>query len=446
MARGETEVNQMKVKAKRILAVAVFVVLLGGGIGYVTGVLPPWRTASDSKAKAPESPLRIEGWRTAAFGETGVEGHRDFRLQNQANKALTIQLISADCECARVSACLAPDDWKKLDAKEFLKRADEPTLDWKTLKSGGESLVVPPVANGLIRVKWKALKVGSSSIGISLSVEDGQQAISQRFEVPVKFIEPVILCAESDLKEREADVGHLKRGAEQTAKLLCYSTTRKKFTIAPVQAGGDPCIQCGAPQLLTQEEVQALPKAPDGDPVLSAYRVKITVKERTNGKQLDIGPFYQVITFTTDVSSDLKVNAAVKGTVDGEIGLADAEGKDFVDLGLVIPSKPQPVTFTLRSRDPEMQLTLDEKRTVDFLQVELPDGKEGKLDGNERKWQVRAMLRTDTMFRGPIPNPNSAGYTTAVDCSVVFLLSRSGKTDSPPRRLLIPVRGTVRVY
>jgi hypothetical protein len=341
---------------------------------------------------------------------------------------------------------MAPDEWKTLDSPAFLKRAGETTLAWKPLKSGGESFEIPPQAHGLIRVTWKAIKVGRSSIGIGLRVDDGENKIAQRFEVPVDFIRPVWLCKEGDYYMNEIDVGRLNAGEERTAKFLCCSTTREKFTITPAPPINDPCILYGTPQPLTGKEIQALPKAPNGDPVLFAYRVTITLRERAGDKRLDIGPFHRAIVYKSDVSADLKVDGFVNGTIAGEVTLVDAEGKDFVDLGLVLPTEPKPVTFTLQARDPQLQLTVDEERTVDFLKVEQLDGKEGKPSGNGKTWQVRIKFRTDSLFRGPVPNPNHAGYTTAAQCSVVFNVSRPGTASAPARRLFVPMRGTVRGY
>ena len=111
--------------AKWILAVIIALLLLGGGIGYVTGVLPAWWRAADSKPQAPPSPLHIEEQKTPAFGESGVESHRDLRFQNEANKPLTVRLLSSDCECASVQVCMAPDEWKEMLCVETSNVADK---------------------------------------------------------------------------------------------------------------------------------------------------------------------------------------------------------------------------------------------------------------------------------------------------------------------------------
>ncbi len=432
-------------KARWIIAALLALLLLGGGIGYVTGVLPVWRS-SDSQAQGPKSPLLIEEQKDQALGESGVESHRDLRFQNQANKPLTIHLLSTDCECASVRISVAPDEWKELDSPAFLKRADEPALAWQTLKRGGESFTIPPLSHGLIRVTWKAFRVGTSKIGITLQVEDGESNLAQRFTVPVNFVDSVWFCAEGKIDVKTIDLGHLKPGAEGTAKFLCCSTTRKRFSLYPAPPSDDPCIVYGTPQPLTREEVQALPRIEGADPVISGYRVTIKVRERAGGKRLDIGPFHRAIVYKSDVYPNQKVNTFVDGTVEGEVGLAASEGKDYVDLGLIIPTAPKPVTFTLESHDPQLRLKLDEQRSVDFLNVELLDGEEGKPAGKGKKWRVRVAFRTDSLFSGPIPNPNNTPYVTAGQCSVVFFVTRPGTTASPPLRLFVPVRGTVRGY
>jgi hypothetical protein len=93
---------------------------------------------------------------------------------------------------------------------------------------------------------------------------------------------------------------------------------------------------------------------------------------------------------------------------------------------------------------------VDEEATLSFLRVELLDGQEGKATGSGKTWRVRLRFRTDSLFRGDFPNPGRQDYNAAVLCCVVFRVSEAESgavADSlTARRLLVPVRGTVKSF
>ena len=76
-------------------------------------------------------------------------------------------------------------------------------------------------------------------------------------------------------------VGTLLAGDVKTINLLCWSFTRPAFTVKP-EPPDDPCLTCGEPQKLSEDDCKkvtdtnAIPS-----PILSAYRVPVTVRERT---------------------------------------------------------------------------------------------------------------------------------------------------------------------
>jgi hypothetical protein len=183
-----------------------------------------------------------------------------------------------------------------------------------------------------------------------------------------------------------------------------------------------------------------------GKTVLSGFRVDVKVHERVKDSQLDLGPFRRHVVWNTDVAPGHQVIGIVSGIVLGEVQLAQTD-KTFVDLGNISPDKPTPITFKLESTDPQIELTLDEKHTLDLLSVELIAGKSGKEAENKKTWQVRVLFNKDLGYHGRFPIQTRAGYDTDVACSVVFQLSRkapAGNSSSVPvRRLYVPVRGVV---
>ncbi len=425
-------------KKKRIIALLLVLVVVGISVGFATGVLPAWRGSS--------SPLLIEELNDPATAESGVKGHCDLRFRNLSTKPLSLRLERTDCECAHVEVCVTPDEWKGLDSQSFLERATEPTLPWQKLEQGGQPFSVPPRSHGMIRVTWRAFRLGKSAIGIDLRVNDGEKEVSQKVQTPVNFVEPVLICSEDDPKATEIDVGRLKAGEERTANFVCYSTTRDEFALTPAPPSKDSCVLYGTPQPLTSEELQALAQKSGAAQVRAGFRVKVTVREQADGHRLDIGPFHRRIVYKTDVYSEHQVTAFVNGTVEGEVMLMDSEGNDYLDFGMIIPNDPKLVTFTLESGDAQLQLSVDEEQTIPFLKIEMLDGKTGKPVEKGKRWRVRAVFRTDALFRGEFPNPTRPGYDSADLCSIVFLVSRPGKAASLQRRLFIPVRGNVRIY
>jgi hypothetical protein len=295
---------------------------------------------------------------------------------------------------------------------------------------------------GLLRVKWKTPTVGEHIFWADLLVQNGQEQGKQRLSVPVHFVEPVRIRAEDEPNRTELNVGPLNAGEERTAHFLCFSLTRAEFTITPASPGDDSCLNYGSPQALSPEELRALSDKLRCT-VRSGYRVAVQVREQAGDVRLDLGPFRRPVTWASNVFAGHEVATHISGTVLGEVVLAGSPSKSFIDLGTISPTSPKPLTFTLESHDPKAQLSLDEEKTLNFLEVELLDGKEGKAGTRGKSWQIRVQFRPDSLFRGPIPNADRSGYDTAITCSLVFFVSRPGSENQRPRRLFVPVQGTV---
>jgi hypothetical protein len=418
------------------------ILALGAGIGLATTFMPARKVATPSKPREPVALLRIEDNKTIATAESGVESQRDTWFANPSDQPVATRLDMTDCQCAHVLLCVAPNEWKERDAPELLKRAADPALKWQPLEPKGEAVTVPPRTVGLLRVKWKTPTVGEHIFWADLLVENGQDQGKQRLNVPVHFVEPVRIRAEDEPNRAELDVGQIKVGEERTAHFVCFSLTREKFTITPASPGDDPCVNYGSPQALSPEELQSLSENLRGT-VRSGYRVAVQVREQAGDIRLDLGPFRRQVTWATDVFPGHEVATHICGTVLGEVVLAGSPSKSLIDLGTISPASPKPLTFTLESHDPQVQLSLDEEKTLHFLQVDLLDGKEGKATDHGKSWQIRVQFRPDSLFRGPIPNADRAGYDTAIACSLVFSISRPGSENQRPRRLFVPVQGMV---
>ena len=435
--------------AKRVLILLVTLLVLGAGVACAIAVLRARRPSANSIGHVAVPTLRIEENTDPVKAESEVEGRRDLRFENRADKPVTARLLATDCECAHILIGIAPETWHELSTEELHKRADDPALAWHTLQPLGKELMLPPRSQGLLRMTWKTKSVGDHVFWADLLLAEADERGRRRIEVPVQLIEAVRLGPEDNPSGKEIDVGRFDSGEERTARFLGYSLTCDKFTLAPAPAVDDPCLVYGSPQPLSREELRTLSEK-IGTSVRSGYRLAVTVREREGDRRLDIGPFHRRVVWKGDAFPDHRVGCHINGTVRGEVSLASPEDKSFVDLGLIAPAAPQPVEFTLHSRDPRMRLAVDEERSLSFLRAELLDGEDGKTVKDGKTWRVRVVFRTDSLFRGVFPNAERPGFDSSAVCSIVFRISHAGTAGAPAeqseRRLLIPVRGTVKSF
>jgi hypothetical protein len=311
-------------------------------------------------------------------------------------------------------------------------------LTWETLEQDGKGVSIPPHAGGLVRLKWKGDKPGDQLFWANLWVDEGAKTEYERFQVFIHFVEAIRIAPEGAPGKAQTYIGRLYTGEERTARFLCTSDTRAKFTLTPAPPKEHPCFTYGTPEPLSKEELKSLSDA-SGKPILAGYRVTVTVHEHVGKTHLDMGPFRRKVAWKTDLAPDHEISSHIDGVVRGEVRLVTAEGEPYLDLGTF---SANPLDFVLEGDEPQLQLTWDEAQTLDFLKVELLDGKDGQPAGSGKSWRVRAVFKTDSIFRGRFPDPDRPGYDNEA-CVIAFLVSRPGQETKSARRLFIPVRGNV---
>jgi hypothetical protein len=438
-----------RMSKRRVVTFALLLLALGSLAAGATLIFPKWRLFHDPQRDNPLAAFVVQVNDEVVRAEAGLEGHRDLAFENQANNPFTVFLDRMDCECAHLLLCLAPQAWQNLDAATIVSRSEDKALDWQSLEPGSKGFNVPPHARGLLRLTWNTPVAGKHKLGASLLLDNGTLRELRRVEAPVQLLEIVSLRAEDDPKTRGVEVGFLKPGEERKARFVCFSQTRDHFSVKPAATNTDPCVIYGTPIPLSGEELRPLSEK-TGINVLSGYRVAVTIREKADNARLDLGPFRRKIIWKTDVFSGHQVSAEVEGTVQGEVSLKVPEDMSFVDLGTFLPTDDKSWTFTLSSEDSQLRLTLDSDKSLNFLNVELLDGAEGKPADSGKSWRVRIKFRSESFFRGSFPNADRAGYDSAVLCSVVFVLSHpdtaSPAKDAAKRRLYVPIRGNVRSF
>jgi hypothetical protein len=264
-----------------------------------------------------------------------------------------------------------------------------------------------------------------------------------RLEVPVSFVLPVIVRASTDLNDVVSYVGKLDRGDSGKVMFLIFSHTRDHFKLTPAPPREDPCIVYGEPSGFTKEMLERLTQDEKigGRPVKCGYSVEVTMHEHVGDRQLDLGAFRRLVAWKCDVVSE-PLTAQIRGIVLGEVSLANPGKYPGINLGTVHPERPVEHRVTLDTDNPGVQLTLDKKNTVDFLDVKVVEDKDDNLKVEGRKsWTVSVTFKKDCGFRGQFPDPPQLEHR---NCAVVFLVTHKGvQRKETERRIRIPVRGTV---
>jgi hypothetical protein len=436
-------------RTKRLLLATVAVLALAAGVGIATFGFPSRQRETRLSSLESKAALEIEENPLPLTAEAETAGFHDFRFHSRRDASVRIGVELKACQCASVLIWVAPGGWKALEAQEFHRRAAASAPTWTTLEQDGDGFAIPPDGAGLLRLMWKQTKHGDALFWAALWVDDGEDRKHQQIEVPLHFVEPVVVRAADHPLNTEVEVGSLGAGEERTARFVCFSTTREKFAVTPANRpadGAHPCFASSAAQPLSAAELKTLSEKL-GKTVRSGYRLSVTVAERSGDTRLDFGPFHHPMSWTSDIGPGHQVSSYVNGTVQGEVKLAHANGKPIVDLGAISPGAPRAVVFTLESSDPQLQLTVDEDKTLEFLKVELLDGPTGKPADNRKNWQVRVVFRSGSLFRGKFPNRERPGYDSPVRCALVFRITREENgavpAGQPARRLFVPVRGSV---
>jgi hypothetical protein len=432
--------------AKQLVIVILAVVLIAVAFAAKQVFLSGHGT-TDDKPPPPtdKSPLIIVSDASGPrYEEAFTAGHHAFRFRNKRTEPVHVGINWKNCKCAGVEICLAPDGWKLLDEAELAKRVEDSSLDWQELQKDGSGFTIPPEAIGWIRIGWRGDKgIGDQQFSADLWLFDPESGIGHNLSVPVSFVEAVRVRAEDNDTMPDAFAGRMNAGEHATVKFLFFSSTRKQFTLQPDTTRKDPLLMYGEATPLSKEDLEKYAKMHERR-YLCAYRCSVTVHEQAGGAQLDIGPFHRRVAWKSDATK-MPIESHINGVVLGEVVVVSGEkGDPRVDMGAINPRRPAPFDFVLESDNPQVELTLDKERTVDFLKVETPDGPAGKViapGSPRRSWTVTISFDPQSEFRGMFPDKERTGYEST---GVVFKITHAGVKGGQERRIKVLVRGQVR--
>ena len=436
---------------KSLVPLAVLVVALVG-VAVVATFTPQFiGSARSEKANEPtrrtESPIRFAQTVADAnrIGGPVCELYRTYHyafwFENTASTPVQLGVRNTSCYCAKVEVGTLPKEWKdKLAAKQAARTAayfqQQTPLNlvgpvaWERELAGGTSdvdvqwlsikdktagihraVTIPAEAVGWIRLVWTGETAAPVRLLAEVWTEDEEAGAIETLEVQVVFTPPF------RVEPGTLDVGILD--ADRTTgrgDVTCWSHTRPVFSLE-VDAGSDSFVTCGKPVLLTEKERLKLAvelKTPFG---ICGYRVPVTVIERADGRQLDMGPFTRTIVLKPEGGDPFPVE--VTGVVRSELKVGASE-RDGVVLGLFPPAKGTRKTVPLSTERMDLELEVD--KAPDFLRVELSAPTKGTA---AKTWNL-----TVTVPPGALNGP------TAPECAL-YLRTK----DQIPRRMRVPVSG-----
>ncbi len=363
--------------------------------------------------------------------ELGVPGHHDFWFRNDESQAVQVGLKQMSCKCSQVELALATD------ASPAGSPAPQPgpSADWKKLEEGDKGVSVPAGAGGWVRVRWTGNELGPQRLGVALWSGNPQTGPEDRLEVSVIFLEAVSLDA------REKDIGRVSPGDPQKeVDFFLWSSTRQSFQVEPQpvkdrEGKPDRFVTVGAPVPLTPEERQAISKR-ISLPVQCGYTVRVSVRERTDDAQIDLGPLLRQVDLKLKLGPGANgaepaeaeaLRVRVGGWVPGEVTVGSEKDQGRILLGIFRADYGINRPVRLEAQQPNLQLTLEKDKIPEYLDVKLTEEKSGP----RKVWRLDVRVPPNRVV-GQFPREDDPRYRD----SAVYLKTQAG------RRIRIPVGGT----
>lgn len=378
--------------------------------------------------------------------EFGQGAHFDFWFTNDNDEEVRVGLNEKNCTCSNVKLFIAADGWRKQLAATAGQRhglmshivlpavvtagADAGAfheLRMSQPPQKGEGVVVPARAAGLVRLSWEGRRGTAAVQGQPLNAELWTQTpgtVGVRLLIAALLVDPIHVDTTS------VSVNEMGPGDAKTATVHCWSSSRPHFDVEIRSVTDNPLVVChkeplteaDALELARAERQRARVKREPPRPVLSGWRIAVTVHESSkDGKRrLDEGPFtHTLILAPVGIRTEHR-EVAVHGVVRGDVIV---EGGGVVKLEPFAARVGTSRQVVLTSEGPDLSLKLDDSHPPpSFLKVKL--AKEGA-----GSWRL-------TLEIGP--NAVSGSFPRAGRDSAIYL-KIEGKDG---RRMRIPVTGT----
>jgi hypothetical protein len=425
-----------------VLPLLIFVVMVGG-ITWVVQYLPSKGPKTTSKAGGPKKPAAVEFRETQAVWdpknpeavaelEYRTNGQYDFPFKNVADGPAELGLLRANCTCSRVEYCLLPAE----EFAAYQKRRQAVGPPYKGVEPGGKfhdmpksettGIEVPAGYGGVVRLHWEGRKSEREALRLTAdfwSQPKGtptERSYEPRLFAAVAYVPPVLHFPETN----QVPLLLTYRDAVSTEFFL-WSATRDKLDLTVKERPPDPCFVCVTTPLDKADCVtlqNSLVKAGIDTKVRCGFRLRVTVHETKDGKQMDMGPFRQRLGVHLAGEAQEYYGPTVVGAVRGDVLVGAAEDQGKVNLQSF--SGPAGVRKKVRiwsDKGVELELVRHEPA---FLQVKLEKDMENATD-SRTPWWLTVGVRGGA-FSGPLPQ----------DCAIVLRT-----LTTPPRQVNIPVLG-----
>lgn len=452
-------------KALQNLLTLVLVVGLVFGVAYVwqkyfVGKTDPAQAPTTATAGmvgnvlALSFPDPIAEW-PGVSGQTeiGTTGHYDFWFSNPHASPMKLGVEHQSCKCSKLEVASFPSDKREryhrwqvasgagqiLEGQRGLLPLLAQTLagdtvardrldariDWQVVhmedrSKQGATVMIEPQTVGIVRVSWEPKKVGDERLAATLWAQ-AQPATSvlrgyQRLEVPVTNVHAFIIDPQRLLVE------DLNAGEKKRLGFACWSATRAAFDLSAVvldrDKKPDPCFRCIWHELSDDERDQLAARTKTR--ALFGYQVTVEISERTENKQLDLGPLRRQVTLHSDPGIEPN-GPLLEGQVRGEVSVGTGEERDIVKLGSFPANQGTKKELPLTTEGVEL-LTNTIHREPEYLKVELIKD----ADGGGATWTLKVEVP---------PNVAAGPVSGQIEIDVK-------KAAGPARRVRIPVGGT----
>lgn len=373
--------------------------------------------------------------------EKGVLGHFDFPFQNPTDQTAELGFLLSTCGCLGIEVALVPAaEWAPYEEairNDPLKAKAGAAWDWRKLEvHDTQGIVVPPGANGFIRVSWRGRKEHGDGLNIqpTLWIQPQGNMKERAFE---QLIVPVVMSAPVEFTPRKVNAGVLGVRDRGQAKFLFWSFTRPDLNLTLDEDFRNPLLKLDLRRLtademkgmteltkrMTPEEFKA--KQSEGEvfpPIaVAAYWLHVTVHEQAKGKQLDQGLSHFYLPVLLDGEKLPTEPPMVLARVKGDIDIGDRNDQDKVNLKSFPASEGTTVTVPFWVNNAKLDFEAPEQE-VPNLEVKV---KRQETIGTRTKWQLEVRVPERSMS-GPLP-----------DHSAVILRTRT----TPPRYIRIQLVG-----
>jgi hypothetical protein len=442
------------------LPLALFVAIIGG-VAWVSQNLPKGAVqkpvepdpAPTSSAPAPLRFLSAKAvWDANDPGylkefETGAEGHYDFPFRNTTDVPVTLGFANTACDCSQLGIVVLDKDaaanLKELHEKSPTKFPIDPKWQWAQLtKNDREGVQIPPGGGGVARIQWEGRRSVGQMLKLKITVwmhptsAPGDRTF-QDLDVPIVMADPIRFFVVDRLS-----LGVLGAGGKVQGELFAWSPTRDDLDLRVDPKKLDPLfdvaldkIDAEAAGLLhkklflstvmnldtkTQEErTAAFLEVAKATRYRSAFRIRVTLREQSDGQQLDQGPLSRELPVIAPAIPYEFHKPTITAYVRGDVDIGNVEDAGKINLSFRASDGVKKIVPLWSEGGNELSI---ERTFPAVLGVTLTKSKESTAARS--KWLLEITI------------PPGGWLGPFLEDSVIFL-----RTTSPPRRIRIPVTG-----